>query len=186
MNRVAMTTELVRLERELSLLASEFAMQLVRAALRARVAELDALCDARALEPELFAITLDESSSRARLVQAGAARATESDGERADRPRRAGRPGPQRSARAAAAPPRTSSAPPDTDDADAAANVITDPSSLLEVLGSSTAPASNRARATSFFRDQPDSTEAQGPALRPGERLQRTAGGNVVLRRERG
>ena len=82
------------------------------------------------------------------------------------------------------------------------ANMITDPGLLLGVIEAGTTGAPRRSerpearvaqggRITKLLRDRepPASTIAsapeQGPALRPGERLQRTAGGNVVLRRGR-
>jgi hypothetical protein len=77
------------------------------------------------------------------------------------------------------------------------ANMITDPGLLLDVIEAGNVPSrrSERpeagvpqaGRVSKLLRDPVAraSEPEQGPALRPGERLQRTAGGNVVLRRGR-
>jgi hypothetical protein len=172
-----MTTRLASLEAALARLADVFANQLARAVLRAPPAELrEVLTGGLQLDRALAA-------AAANLARAGRAANLPHPGRPSRRvappvshleaPRRRGRPS------------RTSldAAPEDA----AFEHAITDPSLLLGVIGAATAVVARESRASSTLLTAPTPGQADaqghGPTLRPGERLQRTTGGNVVLRR---
>jgi hypothetical protein len=180
-----MTTDLVSLERELERLAHDFAIKLIWAALRARVEELDVLVESTTFEPEAFPVDLVPPRRRGPRVLPPTPAAP------AQRSRRTVAPRPAPVLRRA--PARRD----EPEDDDTMANMITDPGLLLDVIEAGNVPSrrSERpeagvpqaGRVSKLLRDPVAraSEPEQGPALRPGERLQRTAGGNVVLRRGR-
>jgi len=170
-----MSTRLSWLEPVLQRLALEFADGLLAAAVRAPVADLGALLrDGAAFERELLrgvaSSVAVERGVRARGGQRGGARA-------AARRMRARK-------KVAAAPRGVRAAPVgDADDGGAAAGLITDPASLLDVIDVTRPPppptrVRPRKREAPALRTTPDA-----PSLRPGERLQRTRSGGVVLTR---
>ncbi len=172
-----MTSRIVLLEDTLRKLAHDLALQLVQAAFRLRVAEL--------------AEGLVAGSPAVRMTPLEARRASTSGARTSARPRRSAREAPaeRRAVRASAFGGRERSAGHvHADDSDVPANIITDPGLLLDVIGSA-ARSSRRAP----HREEPGEVDLQGPGLsaangngpvlRPGERVQRTAAGHVVLRR---
>jgi hypothetical protein len=170
-----MSASLVTLERELERAAIDFASALVLAALRAKVEELPLLRHNPApLTAEQFPVDLVRAPTRA--------------------PSRA----PSRAVRAAPEPPvrvakaiseRKAKTPrrakPDEAESDDGGHTITDPSLLLAALEFDAQPSSRArpSRSTDFVSSPVEDT---GPALRPGERIERSAGGTVILRRGRG
>jgi hypothetical protein len=172
-----MTTRLASLEAALARLADAFAHQLVHAALRAPTADLrEVLAGGLHLDRALAAAVanlaraeLAASQSRPGRARPRVARASSSvvDSHRRARPSR-----------------KSVDVAPD----DAAfEHVITDPSLLLGVIGADTPVVARESRASSTLLRASTHVradgDAKGPTLRPGERLQRTTGGNVVLRR---
>jgi hypothetical protein len=148
-----MNPRLAALEATLEALATEFARRLVEAALRAPVGELSAL----------LRDGIPVSRAPVGKVRGPGLRVSLRTPERE---------------------------PVVVDDGDAAGSVITDPSLLLEVLGSGPSPAPRTTRRAATEEAGilgPSSVKvpraASTPTLRAGERLQRTAGGSMVLRR---
>jgi len=174
-----MSASLVTLERELERAAIDFASALVLAALRAKVEELPLLRHNPApLTAEQFPVDLVRAPARA--------------------PSRAPTRAPSRAVRAAPEPPvrvakaiseRKAKTPrrakPDEAESDDGGHTITDPSLLLAALEFDAQPSSRArpSRSTDFVSSPVEDT---GPALRPGERIERSAGGTVILRRGRG
>jgi hypothetical protein len=177
-----MTTQLASLEAALEQLALEFAEKLLATAISAPISELSVVLRAgKGLHRGILrAVATHVKAERQPVLPS---RVT-----RAPRPRALA----VRShavAREALAPAPHSRTPFDeadeadeVDDSDAFANAITDPSLLLEVIGSGRPAARHPRPETQILVTKAPASE-QGPTLRPGESLQRTAGGGVVLRR---
>jgi hypothetical protein len=158
-----MDERLVR--RQVERLARAFAERVVAAAVRAPVFELDEVLTRAMASPPRREST-HEKPKREAQTRVNGARATHEE-----------------------APSRRSAPPPpESDEPETFANVITDPSLLLDVIESTpTLPAAPprvpRPRAAPELLTQ--AVALRGPALRPGERLERTARGSVILRRGR-
>lgn len=147
---------LVSLERALEQLAREFAMHVIADVVRAHLSEVRAtLRDEAVLSPAAFPI--DVVARSVRPPPSAAQRRGDSTPP---------------------APPL-----PAPDDEPEPSELITDPALLLDVIASaprSSPPPPPRAATLVEVSNRPSGTD---PLLRPGERLQRTAGGSVVLRR---
>ena len=179
-----MNTHLVTLERELARLARDFAKDLVRAVLCASVADLAALREqVTRLGPDAFADLRTPPGRKQEAATTARPPSVEPEERAATRSSRRSRTGKT----AISGRARHDAERAHGDDGDGAANMITDPSSLLEVIaaGARTQLVRTVAALVSELLTPKAVDGAQGPALRPGERLQRTAGGNVVLRRGR-
>jgi hypothetical protein len=160
-----MTTQLASLEAALEQLALEFAEKLLATAISAPISELSIVLRAgKGLQQGILRTV-------ATLVKAERQPILPSRVTRALRPRAL-----------ALAPAPACTRFDDVDDSDAFANAITDPSLLLEVIGSGRPAARDPQPETQLLVTKAPASE-QGPTLRPGESLQRTAGGGVVLRR---
>jgi hypothetical protein len=168
-----MSVSLVSLEHALERAALDFASALVLAALRAKVEDLPLLRhDPAQLTAEQFPLDLVRPPTRA--PSRAVARAT-------SQPRvRVAKPSPAKKVKT-----RPRARPDEAEADDGGGHTITDPSLLLAAIESDAQPESRArpSRSTAFFSSAVEDT---GPALRPGERLQRSAGGTVILRRGRG
>lgn len=176
-----MSTPIVSLEVTLRQLAHDFALRLVEAALRSPV---DDLAAGLAGSPVgRVTLPIDDPPRRTRPALRTRPRRPPVKEPAPRRPAPASR----RRARAAAGRER----PVDRDrarESDVPPNVITDPDLLLDVIDSgvrSSRPAPRVEERAEADAEDPGASVASdtGPVLRPGERLQRTAAGNVVLRR---
>lgn len=176
-----MTTPIDSLELTLRQLANDFAHRLVEAAFRSPVSEL-----AEGLVAGSFATRAKRTGPKPprRSREAAPQRPGRSKSKAPAEPRatRAPRP-PTRSVRRRERP--ADDAP--THDSDVPPNVITDPGLLLGVIGSAAlspprTPRQEEPEAVDVNPGPSDATDS-GPVLRPGESLQRTAAGHVVLRR---
>ncbi len=177
---------LVSLERALEQLAREFAMHVVADVVRARISDVSAtLRDDAVLEPHSLRIdpVRDRASPRPLPVRAASPRSASPAGGRGGR--RVSHAKRER-ARGAAA-----TVPPDVMDEPEPSDIITDPALLLDVIASARRssppppPSRRGSRAPGVLEARDEGSGDAGPVLRPGERLQRTAGGSVVLRRGR-
>jgi len=194
-----MNTRLASLDATLEQLALEFARKLTAAAMTAPVAELRAflgegsalsriLLDgiAKLAPPEVARVFREVAPPEPDAAPAKRAAAPEPLEASPARPPvvRAALPAPRR-ARPVVTRPRARPRPgPDpVDDGEAFANAITDPSILLERIGTGPAVTARELRREVELLSPPVRVTEAGPALRPGERLQRTSGGNMVLRR---
>jgi len=172
------------LEAALEQLAFDFATRLVDAAFRARVTDLEAVLADRSPAPRarVKAARKPEVAAPAEARVAGAAR---------------GRSKPSRqvvqatpASRAARRRQISPAGPPAPHDLESSPDVITDPSHLLGVIGAHesavTRPSQSRGAPDQGLFGPASRLVASsdgGPSLRPGERVQRTAAGTVVLRR---
>jgi hypothetical protein len=177
-----MITRLASPEVALEQLALEFAEQLLAAAISAPISELrDVLRDESLLRESILRAVV--SALRSETPELPAIRVP-----RARRPR-AGAVRRLPAARAALAPVHARTRFDEVDDGDAFANAITDPSLLLDVISDGRDGREHRTvprdppPESPLLAPKPPAASEHGPTLRPGESLQRTAGGGVVLRR---
>ncbi len=184
-----MTNRLLSLERALAQLARDFARDIVLEALRTRIEDLGPLLDRRTVAPSPVASARPSRAPRSPVPRAKKSPAPKTPPSRG---RATTPPAPRR-----AAPEEVAEL--DTDGP--LANIITDPSFLLDGIlaglssgrearrdGPREAPPSRDARGGPGLlgaASSPPGNGASSPALRPGERLQRTPGGAVILRRGR-
>jgi hypothetical protein len=177
-----MTIRLASLEATLEQLAERFAVELVKAARHAPIAELREVLQGG---PELQRVMMQlvASLSHAVKVPSPVTRPSSPPATRlplTHRPAR--RRASPRAASQVARPSRTARFD-DADDSASFTNVITDPSFLLGAIASPGSPARHEPLPEpELLRPAADARE-QGPTLRPGEQMQRTSSGNVVLRR---
>jgi hypothetical protein len=161
-----MTTKAVSLDAVLHGLAEQFARQVVAELLRVRVRDLRPMLE-DTVAPAPVARRAKPRASRRTLPAAGA---------------------PARPSRSQVGRPRVSESTREVLDDDLSpSNAITNPDLLLDAADGVKAPLPRRDVARPAPpRTPPSEVRAEAsPVLREGERLQRTAGGNVVLRRGR-